>query len=182
MRDTVMTADWAAEHNDWPLEAGERVLWQGQPSGGIHIGMRQLGKLGSGTFGLILFIYLADRLQMQVAPYWDVWVVVLAVFFASIPADIFRAALMRRRTSYALTDRRALVALDIPLYGRLTRAFPILPGSSVDVLKGRRLSSISFTGKRGLFGGIGTSRAGFERIADGDAVFALIGRIQRGAA
>ena len=179
MTDTMISTDWPRLKGvvAWPLEAGEKVLWQGRPSTAPHIAMRQLAKLASGLFGLGLFLYLAGRLQMQVAPYWDVWVVVLAVFFASIPADILRAMLVRRWTHYALTDRRALIATAYPLYGERVQSIPIQQGTRVDHLRGRR-SSVLFPLKSRFCGG---ANAGFERIDGGDEVCRLVGRIQRGA-
>ena len=173
-----MTATWTAPL-DWPLDAGERILWQGRPSAALYLTLRQAGKLASGVFGLTLFLYLAQRLNMQVAPWWDVWVIVLTVFFASIPADIFRAALIRRWSSYALTNHRALIATDLPIWGRLVKSIPILPTTQIDHHTGRR-GSILFPGPRRRFGS--GPKVGFERIAYSAEVLALIGRIQRGAA
>lgn len=181
MSDAV-TADWDSAAVNWPLEAGEAILWQGRPAPGLTIGMKQLTKLISGLFGLCLFLYLVSRLQMQVAPFWDVWLIVLTVFFASIPLDILRGAHARAHSHYALTNRRALIATDIPVYGRLIRAFPMVPSAPVDLLRGRRLGSVSFGAKRGLMAAFGAPRPGFERIADSEAVFNLIGRVQRGDA
>ena len=179
MTDATMTAPWAASPASLPLDAGERLVWQGRPSGAMYLTLRQAGKLTSGIFGLCLFLYLAQRLNMQVAPYWDVWVVVLAVFFASIPADILRAALVRRWSSYALTNHRALIAIDLPIWGRVVKSIPILPATAIDHHTGRR-GSVLFPGPKGLFGS--GPKVGFERIASSDAVLALIRVIQKGAA
>ena len=179
MSDTMISTDWPRLKGvvDWPLEPGEKVLWHSRPSTAPHIAMRQLLKLGSGVFGLCLFLYLAERLQMQVAPYWDVWLIVLAVFFASIPADIARSMLVRRWTHYALTDRRALIATAYPLYGERIQSIPIQADTRVDHLRGWR-SSVLFPLKSRFCGG---AKAGFERIDGGDEVCRLIGRIQRRA-
>jgi hypothetical protein len=179
MTDATMTAAWAATPAAWSLDAGERVLWQGRPSGALYVTLRQAGKLASGLFGLCLFLYLAQRLNMQVAPYWDVWVIVLTVFFAAIPADIVRAALVRRWSTYALTDRRALIATDLPVWGRVTTSIPIDAATRVDHHGGRR-GSILFPAPKRLFRT--GPRTGFERIGNSDAVLALIRRIQRGDA
>ncbi|MGQ0567581.1 MAG: hypothetical protein ACT4OK_21300 [Gemmobacter sp.] len=175
----TITAPSFATPAAWPLDPAERILWQGRPSAALYVTLRQAGKLASGTFGLTLFLYLADRLQMQVAPYWDVWVIVLAVFFASIPADILRAALVRRWSIYALTDRRALIATDLPLWGRITTSIPIDASTRIDHHHGQR-GSVLFPGPKRL---IGTGpKPGFERIGNSDAVLALIRVIQKGAA
>ena len=178
MTDATLSAPWATAPLDWPLDAGERILWQGRPSAAPFLSLRHAAKLGSGTFGLIPFLYLAERLNMQVAPYWDVWVIVLTIFFASIPADILRAALIRRWSSYALTDRRALIAIDLPLWGPLNRSVPILPATRIDHHAGKR-GSLLFPGPRRLFGT--GPKVGFERIAYSAEVLAQIGCIQRGA-
>jgi hypothetical protein len=174
-----MTAPWSAASPTWPLDPAERLLWQGRPSAIPHLSLRHAAKLASGSFGLILFLYLARRLNMQVAPYWDVWVIVLTVFFAAIPADILRAALVRRWTRYALTDRRALIVTDLPLWGRITRSIPIDGNTRIDHHSGHH-GSILFPGPKRLFGP--GPKAGFERIAGSDAVLALIRLIQKGPA
>ena len=178
MTDATMTAAWAAPL-DWPLDPGERILWQGRPSAALYLTLRQAGKLASGVFGLTLFLYLAQRLNMQVAPWWDVWVIVLAVFFASIPADIFRAALIRRWSTYALTNRRALIATDLPLWGRVTKSIPIDPATPIDHHSGRH-GSLLFPGPRRRFGS--GPKVGFERIEYSAEVLSQIRRIQRGTA
>jgi hypothetical protein len=179
MTDATMTAPLAAAPAAWPLDPTERILWQGRPSAAPYLSPRHAAKLASGTFGLCLFLYLADRLNMQVAPYWDVWVIVLTVFFASIPADILRAALVRRWTAYALTDRRALIATDLPLWGRITTSIPIDAATQVDHHSGHR-GSLLFPGPKRRFGT--GPKTGFERIENSDAVLALIRLIQKGAA
>lgn len=179
MTDATMTAPWAATPADWPLDAGERILWQARPSAALYLTLRQAGKLASGIFGLTLFLYLAQRLNMAVAPYWDVWVVVLTVFFAAIPADIFRAALIRRWSSYALTNHRALIVTDLPLWGRITRSIPIDAATRIDHHAGTR-GSVLFPGPKRLFGT--GPKTGFERIENSDAVLAQIRLIQKGHA
>ena len=179
MTDATMTAPWASAPAAWPLDPTERILWQARPSAALYLTPRHAAKLASGIFGLTLFLYLAQRLNMAVAPYWDVWVVVLAVFFASIPADIFRAALIRRWSSYALTNHRALIATDLPLWGRVTRSIPIDAGTRIDHHAGAR-GSVLFPGPKRLFGT--GPKTGFERIGNSDAVLALIRLIQKGPA
>jgi hypothetical protein len=163
-----------------PLDPGERVLWQGRPDAAPHLTLRQLGTLLRGLFGLALFLYLVRRLHMQVAPYWDVWVVVLTVFFLSIPLDILRAAALRRVSTYVLTDRRALVVSDIPLYGRRILSLPVGPQTPVDYRQGRRRADIWLTGAPRGRGWLGArpARVGFERLRDGPAVLALLRRLQ----
>ncbi len=177
MTDATMNAPSAAACDAWPLDRDEHVLWQGRPSGALYLTLRQAGKLASGLFGLVLFLYLVNRLQLQVAPYWDVWVIVLTVFFASIPTDILRAALIRRWSTYALTNHRALIAVDLPVWGRFTRSIPIDAATRIDHHSGHR-GSILFPAAKVLFGT--GAKPGFERVADSDAVLALIRLIQKG--
>ena len=179
MTDATMTAPWASAPAAWPLDPTERILWQARPSAALYLTPRHAAKLASGVFGLTLFLYLAQRLNMQVAPWWDVWVIVLTVFFASIPADIFRAALIRRWSSYALTNHRALIAVDLPIWGRVTKSIPILPTTQIDHHTGRR-GSILFPGPKRRFGT--GPKPGFERIEYSAEILSLIRRIQRGAA
>jgi hypothetical protein len=179
MTDATMSAPAARTAPAWPLDPGERLLWQTTPSAAPYLSLRHATKLASGLFGLCLFLYLAERLNMRVAPYWDVWVIVLTVFFASIPADVLRAVLIRRWSRYALTNQRALIATDLPLWGRVTTSIPIDAGTRIDHHNGH-CGSVLFPGPKPLFGT--GSKIGFERIGNSDAVLALIRLIQKGHA
>lgn len=165
-----------------PLSPNERVLWHGRPRAGLVLTPAHLFSLLRGLLALALFLYVIARLNMGVSEYFDIQVIVIAIFFMAIPIDILKSAYVRRISAYTLTSHRAIVQLDMPFYGQMVRAYPILPDTVLDFARGRKKSSIFFGTLRRKFWDprARTARVGFERITEGDAVFALIGQIQRG--
>ena len=161
----------------------ERILWQGRPSAGLLVTPAHVFSLLRGLLALGLFLYVVARLNMGVSDYFDIQVIVIAIFFMAIPIDIIKSAYVRRISSYTLTNRRGIMQMDMPFWGQRLRSYPILPDTMVDFARGRVKSSIFFGTVTRKFWDPRSkqARTGFERINDGDAVFALIGRIQRGA-
>ncbi len=185
MSDTALSAPVPAPRTaPLPLDPGERLVWQGTPSARLHLTPQQAGALLRGLFGLGLFLYLVERLHLQVAPYWDVWVIVLTVFFLSIPLGVVKSALVLRRTRYALTDRRALVIRDLPVWGRSVLSLPLGPATPMILSDTGCLGDVLFEqavpprGWRRLFRP--DAAPGFRRIADAAAVAALVRQVQAG--
>ena len=173
-----MSVDWQAQ-----LAPGERLLWQGRPDAWPVLRIGHILRLLRGGVLLAAVLYILVRLRMTVPPLWDVRTLVLVVFFMSVPLEIIADALSRAMAHYALTDRRALIAWQRPVFGLRLRSIPIGPATVVDHEAGRR-GSVLFDapGSRwaGLFGE--PPRPGFLRIADSGAVFSLTREIQRGKA
>lgn len=177
-----MTAQLPADRADWTdlLAPGETILWQGRPDSAPYVTWRHLATLAQGGLALGLFLYLLARLNMGIPPYWDVRWIVLFIFFKSVPVDILASVLHRRRARYALTTRRAIVVTE-GRFGQKLQSFPILPGTELDFVRGRRFSSLYFAkAKPGLRSWLWPAPApGFERLRDGDRVFALVGALQQ---
>ena len=173
-----MSMDWQAH-----LAPGERLLWQGRPDAWPVLRIGHVLRLLRGVVLLVAVLYILVRLRMTVPPLWDVRTLVLVVFFMSVPLEIIADALSRAMAHYALTDRRALIAWQRPLFGLRLRSIPIGPATVVDHEVGRR-GSVLFDapGSRwaGFFGE--PPRPGFSRITDSSAVFSLIREKQRGKA
>jgi hypothetical protein len=165
-----------------PLPPSEHILWQGRPNARPYITAAHLLRLLRGLIMLGLFLYILARLQMGVGQYFDIQVIVFSLFFLAVPLDILKSAYMRRISSYTLTNRHAIITTDIPLTGQKTQFLPILPDTQFDVLRRRGFTTITFaTPKRSRWDLRGQPpKIGFERIDDGDQVFALMGQIQRG--
>jgi hypothetical protein len=93
----------------------------------------------------------------------------------------FYDARIRARTRYALTNRRALIALD----GKKPslKSWPIQPDTVVDFEEGVE-ATIHFAtdSTKDSEGSWTHTRVGFELIADGDQVYRLIRQIQTGTA
>lgn len=177
-----MTQSLQKSPSSFPLGPTERILWQGRPSAGLVVTPTHLFSLLRGLLALGLFLYVIARLNMGVSDYFDIQVIVIAIFFMAIPIDIVKSAYVRRISSYTLTNQRGIMQMDMPFFGQVIRSYPILADTVLDFARGRKKSSIFFgTVKRKAWDPRAkTARVGFERIADGDAVFALIGQRQRG--
>ncbi|MFQ5624190.1 MAG: aspartate carbamoyltransferase catalytic subunit, partial [Paracoccaceae bacterium] len=93
----------------------------------------------------------------------------------------FWTTFRRRRTWYALTDRRAFVATDLPLRGRRLKSYPITSEAVLD-FNNEEPATIYFAqqtrrGKNRTY----QVNIGFERIADGPEVYQLMRGIQEAA-
>ena len=165
-----------------PLPPDERILWQGRPNARPFITAAHLMRILRGLIMLGLFLYIIARLQMGVGQYFDIQVIVFALFFLAVPLDILKSAYLRRTSHYTLTNRHAIITTNIPLTGERTQVLPILPDTQFDVLRRGPFTTITFhTPKRSRWDLRGQPpKIGFERIGDGDQVFALMGQIQRG--
>jgi len=90
-------------------------------------------------------------------------------------------AFKRRRTWYTLTDRRALIASDLPLQGRRLKSYAITAETTVELRPGTTPSIYFAKAQRRSRNGTGSEHIGFERIAEGDRVYRLIRDVQQGA-
>ncbi|WP_343231114.1 aspartate carbamoyltransferase catalytic subunit [Thalassovita aquimarina] len=92
---------------------------------------------------------------------------------------LFWSAYRRRHSWYTLTNRRAFIATDLPLKGRSLHSYPITADTVLDLEEGA-LSTLHFAATlRRTKNGQRRVRLGFERIADGRAVYRMMRDIQR---
>ncbi len=164
------------------LDDDETILWQGRPSAAVRfkvgniIGM--LGGLGFAGFALFWMI-MASR---SGGGFWMFGLIHFTVGLSIAFGAIFWNAFRRRFTWYTLTNKRAIIATDIPVKGRALKSYPIRHNTVLEYEPGRN-SSIIFSEevKRGSKGRRYTVKIGFEEISDGDKVYRLMRDIQRGA-
>lgn len=179
------------------LDPGERLVWVGAPAGGLRLTPKGIGM---SVFGVFFFGFSVFWTLGAAAPLWGGFTGEMprgmGWFFIFFPlfglpfvavggymlfGHYFHDAWRRRRTRYALTDRRAIVTSWAG--GRSLKSFPIGPDTTVDYHPGREASiffatevSIDSDGDRTR------ERVGFEHIPDGEAAYAAIRRIQNGTA
>lgn len=163
------------------LEPGERLLWQGRPDGRVHWrapALRQWGMgLGFGGFGaLVLALAGGNALDTGLFVVFGAVLVGVGVYY--LGACHLWYAWLRRRTDYAVTDRRALIRVR----GRL-RAWVIGPAMVIDadppsVWFARAHAGDMFRGRRTLI----RQRIGFDPIEDAAGVAALMRQVQAGRA
>jgi len=177
------------------LDPDERLLWQGRPNGGFHIGWRHgmLATLGVAVLALAVLLAVQGLAGLRTGA--DAAAAVLAVALGAAGFGLWcivgpaTADMLRRRgTAYALTDRRALIETDFMGYG--LAAWPIGPESPL-VLVGGRPASVWFAAVRRpepplllrpSRRGTGEIPIGFERIADAETVLRLLEAIREGRA
>lgn len=167
------------------LEPGERFLWEGRPATGLRFGFADFGPSVVGLiftiFSLFWIATAAGAEGPAFLPYIGALPLLTGLYL--LIGRLYWAARRRARTRYALTDRRALIATTH--LGKQMRAIPIEPGMPEGVRMGPESSLIFFRetalGQR-LTTGTHTKRnanqIGFEYIADGPHVLALIRQIQ----
>ena len=165
---------------DLPLSPHELILWQGRPDSRPFVTAAQFATIIQGVIALLLFLYLVARLQMGIPPLWDVRLIVLFIVFKTVPIEIVASVLTRRNTHYTLTRGRAIIVTTSHLFGQSIRSYPIRPDTPLDFQRGKQLSSLFFAKPRtGWLNWLRPNPApGFERIADGAKVFALISQLQ----
>ena len=170
---------------DGILHPGERILWQGRPDGKVAF---SAAGLVVSVFGLV-FVAVAAGWTMVALSIPGGAGVLMALFglpFAGIGLYLtvghwFVSARLRRRTFYTLTDRRALVGRTSRT-GRTLDSHPIGPETELELIEGPP-DTIWFAREVVRHDeGESIQLIGFERIADGRQVLALMRQVQRGAA
>ena len=163
------------------LDAGETILWQGQPDGRFTFGLRDAftGVFGFFFAGFALFWMI---LAAQAGGYfWAFGLIHFSVGVALAVGGPFWRFYRLRRTWYTLTTRRAFIATDTLTGGRSLAAFPIT-AETVLTLVGENPGSVHFAqAKRRGRNGTRITPVGFERIHEAREVLALMRDIQKKA-
>lgn len=160
------------------LDQNERILWQGRPDGRVVL---RLSKIFQMIFGLFFAGFALFWMFLAAQAGGIFWMFGLLHFFVGIGISfgaVFADAWRRRHTWYTLTDRRAFVATDKPLKGRILKDYPITADTRLSFVEGPP-DSVHFTQRRTK--NKGSEPTGFDRIDDGKEVYRLMRDIQRGA-
>lgn len=166
----------AQNHPGWQgiLDSGERILWQGQPDRRFRVDFGNLRGVVPGfaiTCFSLFWMYQAAKGSIFFAMFGLIFLFAgLRQFFG----PIIMPAFLRSRSWYTLTDRRAIVATDLPFRGRRLTSYPIDRDTPVELVSGDPPSI--------LFGhpAVDRSRRGaFSHIPEADHVMSLIHQIQR---
>lgn len=164
------------------LDPGETILWQGRPDQRFHLSFDKLPIAVFGLFftGFALFWMLGAA--MGGGNFWMFGLIHFSVGAYMTGNALAGEALRHRATWYTLTDRRAFIATRTLTKGRQLQSFPIDKDTVFDYRAGP-LATIYFNQqtRRGNKGSSYTVDIGFERIAEGDSVLALMRQIQTAA-
>lgn len=178
------------ETPDRLFRPGETLLWQGSPVPGLHQRGKAIILMVFGLpflcIGIALLIYGATHLPTAPTPNDAGLALFLTLFglpFGGIGAFLVFGPLVEARTAhrdirYALTNRAAYIIRR----GRFPslKVYPILPSTPLELEPGARASTLWLHSRleRDSDGDLGTTKAGFENIAEAEKVFAMIRDLQ----
>lgn len=156
------------------LGPDETIIWQGRPNPAAPVALSQLGRA---AFGLVFSAFAVMWMMGAMRAGGMFWMFGLPHF--GVGAGIIVSALFWRRirlsnTWYTLTNRRAFIATRIPLEGRRLKSWDINEDTVLTFDEGPPPSvGFGFAKARGR-SGKHLRAVGFERIADGRAVYDMM--------
>lgn len=163
------------------LQPGETILWQGQPDATPRLERKDLPK---SVFGLLFagfaLFWILSALQAGGA-IWMFGLIHLGVGLWLATWPFLGKSFVSRRTWYTLTDRRAIIASDLPWRRRALDSYPITADTPFEfqdtepgtIWFGERYPAAIRARRKGR------TRAGFERIGDARGVYRQMLDIQR---
>ncbi|MFD1794571.1 aspartate carbamoyltransferase catalytic subunit [Paracoccus aurantiacus] len=176
-RPSVYTENGSTDYPGWQgiLEPGEQILWQGQPDRRFRFAPGDLAKSAPGLFMTCFSLF-----WMWNAAQGSLVFSLFGLFFLfaglrEMARPVLLPAYIRSRSWYTLTDRRAIVATDMPIRGRRLLSYPIDAGTPMEYVAGDPPSILFGPETRNP-----RNRAGFHFIPEADRVMALMRRMQRG--
>jgi hypothetical protein len=176
-----------------PLRPDETLLWEGAPVPGWHQRGKSLFLMAFGApflvIGVALMIHSFAQLP-KAATLSDaglaLFLLAFSVPFSGIGAFLVFGPFIDARSAardvrYALTTRAAYVQRLRPFPS--LRVYPILPTTALELERGKRADTVWVHARqeRDSDGDLGTTKAGFENIAEGEKVFNLIRNLQEKA-
>lgn len=173
-----------------PLRPGETVLWEGSPVPGLHQRGKAIFLMVFGLpfliVGVSLFfhgLWQLPRAETFADAGLALFVSAFGLPFGGIGAFLVFGPLIEARTNardirYVLTNRAAYVIRQ----GRFPslKVYPILPSTALELEPGARASTVWVHSRqeRDSDGDLGTTKAGFENIAEAEKVFLMIRDLQ----
>jgi len=163
------------EPTEWAAHLGpdEPLLWHGKPGNGIRFYPDGWGRLaiGAGFTALALGLHYtlnAGRFDISAVSLLILALLLFGLFWLLL--DWFVDAFIRSRTSYALTDKHALIHVRVP--GAKMQAYPITIGNRARL--SRVNSSVFFASKTVQTRSKTAVKIGFHHLRDADLVYAIL--------
>ncbi|MBL9050052.1 MAG: hypothetical protein JNK19_08070 [Tabrizicola sp.] len=173
-----------------PLGPDETLLWEGSPVPGLHQRAKAIFLMVFGSPFLIVGVSLIFHGLWQLpkaGTFADaglaLFVTAFGVPFGGIGAFLVFGPVIEARTAprdirYVLTNRAAYVVRQ----GRFPslKVYPILPSTALELEPGARASTVWLHSRleRDSDGDLGTTKAGFENIAEAEKVYLMIRDLQ----
>ena len=163
------------------LDPGERIVWQGRPDQQFNIAAREIPSAIFALFFAGFAVFWMTKAAESGGPFWMFGLIHFSVGLGIFWKSLFGATQRRRKTWYTLTDRRAFIATRSARRGKELKSYPITSDTGLTYLDGPP-ATIHFARERrkGDKGRSYSVPIGFERIADGQKVLALLRQAQRG--
>lgn len=176
-------AQWSKPQAGWSdiLDPGEVILWQGRPDGRVIV---DASSIVMGIFGAVFAGFAAFWMIMasQAGGYfWMFGLIHFSVGIAIMGYGPIGRPFARRHTWYTLTNRRAIIATNLPLVGKRLHSYPITAETPISMIESDPATIIFATAPVSSRRGVRTKDIGFERIPDGHRVMSLMRKIQTGA-
>jgi hypothetical protein len=163
------------------LDPGENIIWQGRPDGAVTLRPRNIMMLVFGLFFAGFALFWMVMAASAGGGFWMFGLLHFSVGVGIIFSALFWGAYKRRHSWYTLSDRRAIIATDLPLLGKKIKSWPITASSVLDLTQGPP-DTVNFAEKtkRSKNGSYQVSIC-FERIPDGVEVYRKMRDIQTNA-
>lgn len=126
------------DHAGWQglLDEGETILWQGRPDKGIRWFDGDVTSTLMGVVMVCFALFWMFKAAQADTLMWVFGFLFLIVGARQTIAGNIVPAYIRSRSWYTLTDRRAIIATDIPVRGRRLTTVPITPQTEITLEAG----------------------------------------------
>lgn len=163
---------------DWAevLEDDERLLWQGRPGIGIVVSTFQYLVMATFLLSVTNIYYFSGGPPEKHALAVNLFYI---AYFVSIVLYVLWPSFVRSRSRYAVTNKRALIAMNKPFAQAQITSYPAQNWTPL-VLTDKHPSNLYFT-SRELFALRAANRhkkVGFEQISDGNDVHKVMQDVQ----
>ncbi len=161
------------------FEADEKIVWQGVPDGGVHIGRRHIPMMAFGAVFAGFALFWMIGAASTGGSFWMFGLLHFTIGLLLALAPIYWDPYRRRHTWYTLTNKRAYIATDLPLLGRQLKSYPITRNMPLE-LDENDVPTVYFAEEwKRRKNGSYRHKIGFERISDGLKVYGLLRDLQR---
>lgn len=164
------------------LDADEEIIWQGQPDSRI---VWKAENIVMTLFGLAFAGFALFWMVLASMGGGFFWMFGLIHFFVGISISgggVFYNAFKRKRSWYTLTNRRAFIAIDLPVKGKSLNSYPINANTVLEFIDDDRATVLFATERKRGKNSTYNVKIGFERIENGRDVFAKFREVQKNAA
>ena len=166
---------------DWGdiLDQDEVIRWQGRPDPTVAWMWPHYISLALGLAVCVFALLWMLAATQDGGWFWTFGLLFLCIGIGIAFAPPHWRPYIRRKSWYTLTNKRALIATDLPILGRKVKSYPITPQAPLE-LEPRYKSGVYFaTRAQRSRNGPYKIKIGFERIEDADYVLNLMREIQK---